>query len=299
MIAGKVSIDGRIVDAADARVSVFDRGFLYGDSVFEVFRTYGRVPFAQQEHLERLGRSAQRLMIPMPVSIEALSAEVRATLEAAGEGNWYVRVVLTRGTGPLTYDPTTATTPLRVIIVVPVSVPPAHYYDKGVAVSLLRASRPTDDERASGAKASNYLANLLAVYEAKQKGAQEALMLGRDGQILEGASSNIFIVKDGKLCTPEPQRGILVGITRATVLAAAADEGIEVEETEVRPEDLYGADEAFLTSSIREVMPVVAADGRKIGSGTPGPVTKRLHQAYRRAVARVVEGAFDRPAAPH
>ena len=139
--------------------------------------------------------------------------------------------------------------------------------------------------RAAGAKASNYLANLLAVHEAKQKGAQEALMLGRDGQILEGASSNLFIVKDGKVRTPEPQPGILVGITRATVMGAAAQEGIEVVEAEVRPDDLYGADEAFLTSSIREVMPVVSAEGRTIGSGRPGPVTKRLHAAYLRAVS--------------
>jgi branched-chain amino acid aminotransferase len=286
MATGKVSIDGQVVDSGEARVSVFDRGFLYGDSVFEVFRTYGGVPFAETEHLERLGRSADRLMIRMPISIERLSSEVRATLNAAGDGDWYVRVVITRGTGPLTYDLSTARTPLRVIIAAPVSVPPPEHYERGVAVSLLQASRPTDDERASGAKASNYLANLLAVHEAKQTGAQEALVLGRSGQILEGASSNIFIVKDGKLRTPEPQPGILVGITRATVLAAAADEGIEAEEGEVRPEDLYNADEAFITSSIREVMPVVLADGQTIGRGTPGPVTKRLHDGYLRAVAR-------------
>ena len=286
MASGKVSIDGHVVDSGEARVSVFDRGFLYGDSVFEVFRTYGGVPFARREHLERLERSADRLMIPMPVSIETLSSEVCATLDAAGEGEWYVRVVITRGTGPLTYDPSTATAPLRVIIAAPISVPPREHYERGIGVSLLHASRPTDDERASGAKASNYLANLLAVHEAKQKGAQEALVLGRHGQILEGASSNIFIVKKGKVRTPEPQPGILIGITRATVLAAAAVEGIEVEEAEVRPEDLYGADEAFITSSIREVMPVVSADGRTIGSGTPGPLTKRLHDGYLRAVAQ-------------
>jgi len=286
MSIGKVAIDGEVVDRGEARVSVFDRGFLYGDSVFEVYRTYGGVPFAETEHLERLARSAARLMIPMPVSLETLSDEVRATLDAAGEGDWYVRVVVTRGTGPLSYDPSTASDPLRVIIVVPVSVPPANYYAQGVAVALLEASRPTDDARASGAKASNYLANLLAVHEAKQKGAQEALMIGRDGQILEGASSNIFIVKDGKLRTPEPQPGILVGITRATVLAAAAEAGIEVQEGEIRPNDLYLADEAFITSSIREVMPVVSADGRTIGSGTPGPVTKRLHEGYLKAVAQ-------------
>jgi branched-chain amino acid aminotransferase len=281
-----VAIDGVVVDGDEARVSVFDRGFLYGDSVFEVYRTYDGVPFAEKEHLERLTRSAARLMIPMPVSIETLSEEVRATLDAAGEGEWYVRVVITRGSGPLSYDPSTATAPLRVIIAAPVSVPPAEHYERGIAVSILEASRPTDDERAAGAKASNYLANLLAVYEAKQKGAQEALVLGRAGQILEGASSNIFLVKDGKVRTPEPQPGILVGITRATVLAAAVEAGIPVEEAEVRPEDLHSADEAFLTSSIREVMPVVSVDGQTIGSGAPGDITKRLHQGYLRAVAR-------------
>lgn len=284
MLEGKVSIDGLIVDSERARVSVFDRGFLYGDSVFEVFRTYGGVPFAEKPHLERLARSAELLMISMPVSLETLSSEVAATLRAAGSGDWYVRVVITRGMGPLTYDLSTATKPLRVIIVAPLSLPPKGYYERGVAVCLLRASRPTDDERASGAKASNYLANLLAVHEAKQKGAQEALMLGRRGQILEGASSNIFVVKDGKVRTPEPEPGILVGITRAVVLAAAAAEGIEVQETEVRPEHLYEADEAFITSSIREVMPVVSADGRKIGPGTPGPITQRLVAAYHRVV---------------
>ena len=279
-----VSIDGRVVDSGDAQVSVFDRGFLYGDSVFEVYRTYGGVPFAEEAHLERLARSAERLMIRMPVSLDALSAEVRATLDAAGEGEWYVRVVITRGSGPLTYDPSTATKPLRVIIAAPLTLPPSEHYERGVAVALLKASRPTDDPRAAGAKASNYLANLLAVHEAKQKGAQEALVLGKDGQILEGASSNVFIVKDGRVRTPEAQTGILIGITRATVLQAAAAEGILVEEGEIRPEDLFSADEAFITSSILEVMPVVSAEGHRIGEGVPGAITKRLHAGYLRLV---------------
>ena len=285
MPTGKVSIDGQVVDSADARVSVFDRGFLYGDSVFEVFRTYGGVPFAETEHLERLSRSAERLMIPMPASLSDLSSEVHATLDAAGEGEWYVRVVITRGSGPLTYDPSTASAPLRVIIAAPVSLPPRQHYERGIAVTVLSASRPTDDPRAAGAKASNYLANLLAVHEAKQKGAQEALMLGKGGQILEGASSNLFIVKAGQLRTPEPQPGILVGITRATVLRAAAEQGIAAEEGEILPDDLFSADEAFITSSIREVMPVVAADGHTIGNGAPGPLTKGLHAGYLRLVA--------------
>ena len=285
MVTGKVCIDGSIVDSAEARVPVLDRGFLYGDSVFEVYRTYSGVPFAEREHLERLGRSADRLMIPMPASIDVLAAEVHATLAEAGEGEWYIRVVVTRGTGPLTYDPTTASSPLRVIIVAPIAPHPEELYEHGAAVVLLNASRPTDDPRAAGAKASNYLANLLAVHEAKQKGAQEAIVLGRRGQLLEGASSNLFIVKDGVVRTPKPEPGILIGITRATVLEVCASEGLPVDETELLPEDLYDADEAFITSSIREVMPVVRADGRVIGDGKPGPVTARLREGYLRAVA--------------
>lgn len=285
MATGKVCIDGNIVDSAEGRVPVLDRGFLYGDSVFEVYRTYGGVPFAEKEHLERLSRSAERLMIPMPASLDVLASEVQATLAAAGEGEWYVRVVITRGTGPLTYDPTTASSPLRVIIVAPHTPYPEELYQRGAAVVSLIASRPTDDPRAAGAKASNYLANLLAVHEAKQKGAQEAIVLGRRGQLLEGASSNLFVVKDGVVRTPQPQPGVLVGITRATVLEVCASEGLTVDETELLPEDLYDADEAFITSSIREVMPVVFADGRPIGSGKPGPVTKRLRQGYLRVVA--------------
>lgn len=284
MATGKVCVDGNIVDSAEARVPVLDRGFLYGDSVFEVYRTYDGVPFAEKEHLERLRRSGERLMIPMPLSVDALASEVHATLEAAGEGDWYVRVMVTRGTGPLTYDPTTASSPLRVIIVAPLAPHSEELYRSGAAVVLLNASRPTDDPRAAGAKASNYLANLLAVHEANQKGAQEAIVLGRRGQLLEGASSNLFVVKDGVVRTPDPEPGILVGITRAAVIEVCGFEGLTVEETELFPDDLYDADEAFITSSIREVMPVVLADGRSIGSGSPGPVTERLHEGYRRAV---------------
>ena len=285
MVTGKVSIDGNIVDSEEARVPVLDRGFLYGDSVFEVYRTYGGVPFAESEHLERLRRSAERLMIPMPVPMAKLAAEVRATLDAAGDGDWYVRVVLTRGSGPLTYDPTTASSPLRVIVVVPLNPYPAELYRRGAAVMLLRASRPTDDSRAAGAKASNYLANLLAVHEAHQHGAHEAILLGRRGQLLEGASSNLFIVKDEVILTPDVEPGILVGITRATVLDVCTSEGLTVSETEILPEDLYAADEAFITSSLREVMPVVAADGHKLGGGEPGQITKRLRDGYLRTVA--------------
>lgn len=289
MVEGKVCIDGQIVDSGEARVPVLDRGFLYGDSVFEVYRTYDGVPFAERPHLERLARSAERLMIPMPLSLEALADEVHQTIAAAGAGDWYVRVVVTRGTGPLTYDPTTATSPLRVIIVAPLRPYPESMYREGAAVVTLEASRPTDDARAAGAKASNYLANLLAVHEAKERGAQEAIVVGRDGQLLEGASSNLFVVKGGVVRTPPPQPGILIGITRATVLATCERLDLTLHEAEIYPNDLYGADEAFITSSIREVMPVVRADDRTIGDGRPGPVTERLRKGYLEAVREQIQ----------
>lgn len=280
----KVLINGVLSDGADARVPVFDRGFLYGDSVFEVMRTYGGVPFAEHEHLERLRRSASRLLIEVPVPSETLHSEIGQALVAAGNEESYVRVMVTRGTGPLTYDPTTARDPLRVVIVTELPIQPRSLYEEGVEVVCLRASRPTEDPRAAGAKASNYLSNLLAVHEAKQRGGYEAILLDPQGLVLEGASSNVFVVKHGHVRTPRLDAGILAGITRATVIAAAGVERIRIEEAELFPSDLYDADEVFITSSIRELVPVVRVDGRPVGSGRPGPVARKLHAAFRRAV---------------
>ncbi len=282
----QVCINGALFSEEDAVVSVFDRGFLYGDSVFEVYRTYEGVPFAETEHLERLERSAARLLIPMPATLRQLSDEVQATCAAADNEDCYIRVVVTRGSGPMTYDPTTAKDPLRVIIVTPLPKVPAEFYDEGVAVRVMQVSRPTDDKQAAGVKASNYLANLLAVHEAKQRGAHEAIIIGRGGEVLEGASSNVFVVKDGRLRTPRAETGILAGITRATVLEAAHLASVPVDEATLFPQDLYDADEVFITSSIREVVPVVRVDDRQVADGRPGPVVKLLHEAYRTHVRR-------------
>ena len=281
----KVCIDGVRYDEADARVSVFDRGFLYGDSVFEVMRTYGGVPFAETAHLARLRRSAARLLIEVPVDDPTLRRDIRDTLEAADNDESYVRVVITRGRGPLNYDPTTARDPLRVVIVTPLPTQPAALYEEGVAVVCLRASRATEDPRAAGVKASNYLSNLLAVHEARQRGGYEAILLGSQGLVLEGASSNVFVVKHGEVSTPRLESGILAGITRAAVLKAAAEAGIRVIETALFPRDLYDAEEVFITSSLREVVPVVTVDGQQVGDGRPGPLTRRLHAAYQDVVA--------------
>ncbi|MBC7174458.1 MAG: aminotransferase class IV [Polyangiaceae bacterium] len=276
----RVCINGDVLAPEEAKVSVFDRGFLYGDSVFEVMRTYSGKCFAEHEHLERLARSAELVLISMPASLETLSEEIRRTLAAASNDESYVRVVVTRGQGPLTLDPGKARDPLRVIIVSPLPVPPPELYTEGISACLVLSSRPTDYTRAAGAKASNYLANLLAAEEARRKGGQEAILTDSSGEILEGATSNVFVVRGGEVRTPPLELGILGGITRAAVLSSAARIGIAIREDSLFPNDLYDAEEVFLTSSIREVAPVVRVDGRPIGDGRPGPITRALHAAF-------------------
>ena len=281
----RVSIDGVITDASAASVSVLDRGFLFGDSVFEVLRTYGGVPRPERLHLERLARSCERVGIELPVSLPMLSEEIRAVLAVAGEPEAWIRVVVTRGTGPITFDVRTAHDPRRVVIVQPLVTPPDEVYAAGVAVAIATTARALDPSAAAGAKNSNYLKNLLAADEARRHGGYEAVLIGPGGELLEGASSNLFVVRDGVVLTPPLELGILGGITRAVVLDAARALGIETRERVLFPHDLYTAGEAFLTSSIREVVPIVRADGATIGSGLPGPLAPRLRAAYREAVA--------------
>jgi branched-chain amino acid aminotransferase len=276
-----VVIDGAVVPAEEARVSVFDRGFLYGDSVFEVLRTYGGAPFALGEHLLRLRRSADRVFIAMPVDDATLGAEVERAVRASGNAESYVRIVVTRGSGPMGLDPDLAGAPLRVIVVEPVSPPPRAAYVDGVAVVTVRMRRAVDGTAAAGAKVSNYLPNLLAVREAKARGAHEALVIDAAGRVVEGASSNVFIVRGGRVATPPENAGILAGITRAHVLAAARALGVPVEEREIEQDELYAAEEVFITSSIREVLPVVRVDGHAVGTGSPGPMSRALHRRFR------------------
>jgi branched-chain amino acid aminotransferase len=276
-----VSIDGVLRSPEQATVSAYDRGFLYGDAVFEVFRTYGGRPFAIDEHLARLRRSAERVFIPMPVDEGTLRLEIEEALGAAGNEESYVRLLLTRGTGPLSLDPDSATHPLRVLYVEPVVPPPRDAYVHGVALMSVHTRRATDETSAAGAKVSNYLANLLAMREAKGKGAHEALVVDAGGHAVEGASSNVFVVSAGRLATPPESAGILVGITRAHILSAARSLGIPTEERDLAIADVYGADEVFITSSIRELLSVVRVDERVIGSGKPGPISRSLHRRFR------------------
>jgi branched-chain amino acid aminotransferase len=274
-----VSIDGEIREPERATVSVFDRAFLYGDSVFEVLRTYSGEPFALAEHVARLRRSAARVLIPFLIDDVALEGEIRAAVLAAGPGDHYVRIQLSRGAHqPIGYDVDLATTPLRVILVAPVRPPPAEAYERGVRLATFHVRRPTDHLPAAGAKYANYLEGILATYEAKTRGGAEALIVDARGRVLEGATSNVFAVTGGRLTTPPLHLGILAGITRAFVLADAAALGVPAEEREITTGDLARADEVFITSSIREILPVSGVDDRAIQA--PGEVTRRLHRAY-------------------
>jgi branched-chain amino acid aminotransferase len=278
-----VWINGVAQSADTASISVFDRGFLYGDSVFETLRTYGGRPFALEEHMARLARSAERVLIPMPISPSALGAEVERAIAPAASGESYVRVMLTRGTGPLSLDPDTAAHPNRIVFVEPLVVPPPDVYEHGIGVVLFRTNRATDGTQGAGAKVANYLTSLLALREARRKNASEALIVDGLGRVLEGTTSNVFIVRGNQLVTPPEASGILAGITRAYLLAAAPAAGFEAAIADVAERELFEADEVFICSSIREVVPVVRVDGRAVGHGTPGSVTRAMHEAFRRA----------------
>lgn len=314
-----VSIDGVIHRPEEAKVSVYDRGFLYGDSVFETIRTYGGEPFALEEHLARLERSAERIAIALPIPRDALAREVRALIRAAmapeGSGaaggpagaagstgtadpaaplERYIRVMLTRGSGPLGLDPALAGAPLRVILVEPLKPLAGALYRGGISVVTTRTQRAGD--AAPGAKISNYLESLLALREARAAGAHEALILDPSGHVVEGTTSNVFLVErrppahEGAeeaghlLITPPKEAGILVGITRANVIDVAGELGIPVCCEPVTMARLLAAEEAFITSSLREVVPVVRVDGHSIGAGVPGPKTRALHVAFRKKV---------------
>lgn len=281
---GVVAIDGRISGLAEATIPVLDRGFLYGDSVYEVVRVYssngGGYPFALAEHLERLARSAQLIEISLPLSLAALEVEVRAVIEAAGNGEWYIRVIVTRGAGPIGLDPALADAPRRVVIVAPLPDLPERLRREGVSVAMVPTGRNVAGPTPAGAKTGNYLTNVMALRAAKLRNAFEAIMLDGEGRVTEGTTSNVFICTGGALRTPPLATGILDGITRRKVIDLATRDGIRVLEEHVFPADVVAADEVFLTSTLKEVLPVTTVDGSIVGSGRPGPMATSLQARY-------------------
>lgn len=281
-----VMIDGRLVPEARATVSVFDRGFLYGDSVFETIRTYGGVPFALEQHLARLKWSADRVFIPLPVSVEALDREVRSAVSAAANPESYIRVMVTRGQGAMGLDPSTTDNPLRVIIVDRFEPLPEASYEQGISAITFQTQRFGDATQAAGAKVANYLVAVLAMREARAQGAQEALIRDHTGNIVEGSTSNVFAVRGSSLVTPPESAGILPGITRGRVISAAEELGLELEYHALSSARLFEYDELFICSSLRELLPVVRVDGRPIGEGVPGSSTRALLRRFREKVSQ-------------
>jgi branched-chain amino acid aminotransferase len=285
-----VSIDGELVPPDRAFISVFDRGFLYGDSVYEVVRTYRRVPFELQAHLSRLARSAQLIALSLPWALERIAREIVRAIAATDCPEAYVRVIVTRGEGELGLDPALARGGRVIIIVKPLVVPPDDAYLRGVLVALVDVRRNLREAIDPAAKTGNYLNNVLAVNEARRQGAYEALMLDHAGRITEGSSSNFFLVQKGRLLTPPLEVGILEGVTRRVVLELAREASLTIEERDLLPEDLLASDEVFLTSTTRELVPVTLVSYREsshsIGAGKPGPVTLLLLRAFRERAAR-------------
>ncbi|HYQ29585.1 MAG TPA: aminotransferase class IV [Polyangiaceae bacterium] len=285
-MSSTVMIDGLLVPPERAQVSVFDRGFLYGDSVFESLRSYQGKLFALDEHLTRLKRSAERVAITLPVSLDTLRNEMQYALHVHGSKDSYLRLTLTRGTGrSLGLDPELAGEPLRVLLVTALTLPAAEIYEHGIAAITYRAERPSDAAGVADAKIGNYLLAVLAMRAARAQAAREALIEDARGHILEGASSNVFAVFSGKLVSPPESAAILPGITRGHVLELARSAGTKVELRAIAKAELASAQEVFVCSSIRELVPVVSIDGRPVGNGLPGPITRALLHSYRERAA--------------
>ncbi|OLC79460.1 MAG: hypothetical protein AUH72_14350, partial [Acidobacteria bacterium 13_1_40CM_4_65_8] len=268
-------------------ISVFDHGFLYGEGVYETLRTYNGQPFLFERHMQRLRRSAGMLALSVPLDDAAIDARFRETMRAAKLGDApdreaYIRILVTRGIGELTYDPAATPDPSIVVIVKPHVAPSREAFERGVTVALVPIVRNHPGSVNPLIKSNNLLNNALAMQEAFRRGGFEGVMRNYRGELAECTQSNLFIVKNGAALTPPVDAGLLPGITRAFLFEVGDERGIPVREAVLRDEDLFGADEAFLTSTTREVVPIVKVDDRTIGAGTPGPITRALLDGFRK-----------------
>jgi len=283
----RINIDGALLEPDQASIPVFDRGFLYGDSVYEVVRTYRAIPFALDRHLARLQRSAAELALSLPEPAW-LETQIGRTLAAAANPESYIRLIVTRGSGPLTLDPTRATEPRTVVLVQPFEPFPEWMYERGIRVTIPQQRRQARAAGQTIAKTGNYLSSVLALGTARRRGFDDALLLDERGRVAEATSANVFVSRAGSLCTPTLETGPLMGVTRGLILEIAEAQGIAVSECELGPGDLAAADELMLTSTLREVLPVVAVDDRVIGLGRPGPMAKNLLAWFRQRALQMI-----------
>ncbi len=276
-----VYVDGRFYPKDEARVSVFDHGFLYGDGVFEGIRAYGGRVFRLGEHLRRLYDSAKAIMLDIPLNSAQLEGVVLEACRRNGLRDGYVRLVVSRGKGDLGLDPRKCPRPTIVCIADTIALYPPELYDQGMRVMTVATRRNGVESLNPRIKSLNYLNNILAKVEANQAGYAEVLMLNEQGLVVECTGDNIFIVRGRRLLTPPAWVGILEGITRGAVMEVAAAAGLEVREEVFTRLDVWTADECFLTGTAAEAIPVVECDGRAIGTGRPGPVTADLIRRFR------------------
>ncbi|MDA7891688.1 branched-chain-amino-acid transaminase [Akkermansiaceae bacterium] len=280
----KIWLDGTIVDEADAKISVFDHGLLYGDGIFEGIRFYNGRVFRLTEHIERLYLSAKALLLKMPWTLEEVCEATLETVRANGLTDGYIRLVVTRGTGDLGLNPYLCPNPSMFIIASGITLYPAELYENGLEVVTCSTRRPTPASLSPQVKSLNYLNNVMAKVEALKAGAKEGLMLNEQGYVAECTGDNVFIVKKGEVITPPVSDGSLDGITRQVIFELCAELGITIREASMARYDVYTADESFLTGTAAETIPMVKLDEREIGDGKPGPISLSLIEAYRQKV---------------
>ncbi|MBT3880471.1 MAG: branched-chain-amino-acid transaminase [Candidatus Scalindua sp.] len=276
----KVYINGKLYPKEDAKVSVFDHGLLYGDGVFEGIRCYNGSVFKLSEHIDRLYDSAEAIALEIGLTKDALKNAVLDTLEANNLRDSYIRLVVTRGVGKLGLDPFNCETPQLIIITDTIQLYSKELYEKGLDVIIVHTIRNHPDALSPTVKSMNYLNNILAKIECIKAGAAEGIMLNKDGYVAECTGDNIFIVKDNEIFTPPVSAGILIGITRNVVIELAKEAGTTVREEQLTQEDLYNADECFLTGTAAEIIPVANIDGKKVSTGKPGKITLSLLKKY-------------------
>jgi branched-chain amino acid aminotransferase len=283
-MSATVNVNGRVTPEGEAVISVFDHGFLYGEGIYETMRTYHRRPFLFDRHMRRLRRSARMIDLPIPFTDDELAAQIRITQDSAKlDGEAYIRVLVTRGVGELTYDPKATPNPSIVIIVKPQIDPPADAYENGVRVVIVDIVRNHPATVNPMIKSNNLMNSALAMQQALRANAFEGVMRNYKGELTECTTANLFIAKNNVALTPPLEAGLLPGITREFLFDVGKEVGVELAEKVLGDEDLFGADEAFLTSTTRELVPIVTVNDRMIGNGRPGPMTWKLLNAFRRA----------------
>ena len=282
----KININGDIQD--EAFISIFDHGFLFGDSIYEVVCTNKGNPCFLDEHLKRLYASASGISLKISHSPTEIKKQIQITLDSAKNHESYIRIIVTRGVGEVDIDPSSCFNPNIIILVKEIPQISIESYEKGISVALVSIKRNSRDSLNPAVKTGNYLNNVLARIEAKRMGAEDAIMGNSMGQLTEGTTSNLFFVKEGRLLNPIKECGILSGITREKIIQLANKNSIALKEGKWPSEELFKAEEIFLSGTVKKIIPVTVLDGRPVGKGIPGPITQKLMRLYSELLENLV-----------